>query len=125
VPNAKLVAFSVEAGGCWDEDALHFLKRAAGRASERHPGLAALGSQGAAVVFSSWLAQLSCVLQKANVACLRSAGASGRCPTPGTQAEFAMPEGADGAGHREVDDWLAEAVEALIHQAAASAGVDL
>ena len=84
VPGAQLVAFSVEAGGRWDNGSLNFLRRAAGRASERHPGLAALGGQGAAAVYSSWLGQLSCALQKANVACLRSAGAGGSCPALGT-----------------------------------------
>ena len=82
VPGAQLVAFSVEVGGRWDDGALHFLKRAADRAAERHPGLAAMGAQGAAVVYNSWLAQLSCTLQKANVACLRSASAGGRGPAP-------------------------------------------
>ena len=83
VPGAQLVAFSVEAGGRWDDGVLHFLKRAADRAAERHPGLAAMGAQGAAVVYNSWLAQLSCTLQKANVACLRSASAGGRGPAAG------------------------------------------
>ena len=124
VPNAKLVAFSVEAGGRWDAGALRFLKRAAGRASERHPGLAALGSQGAAAVYSSWLTQLSCALQKANVACLRSAAAAGRGPAPGARAEGALPAGEDNAGE-DTADWLTEAVEELLQQAAASAGLEL
>ena len=124
VPGAKLVAFSVEAGGRWDGAALHFLRRAAGRASQRHPGLAALGGQGTGAVYSSWLSQLSCALQKANVACLRSAGAGGRNPAPGVRAEGA------GAGNdawlaEADDDWLAEAVEQLLQQAAASAGAEL
>ena len=34
VPSARLVAFSVETGGRWSEDALDFLKKAAGRAAE-------------------------------------------------------------------------------------------
>ena len=124
VPGAKLVAFSVEAGGRWDGAALNFLRRAAGRASQRHPGLAALGGQGTGAVYSSWLSQLSCALQKANVACLRSAGAGGRNPAPGVRAEGA------GAGNdawlaEADDDWLAEAVEQLLQQAAASAGVEL
>ena len=124
VPGAKLVPFSVETGGRWDEGSLRFLKRAAGRAAVRHPGLAALGGQGAAVVFQSWLTQLSCALQKANVACLRSAGAGGCAPAPGVRAAAAGPAGLEeeeaGAG-----DWLEEAVEELLLQAAAAAGADL
>ena len=83
VPGAKPVAFSVEAGGRWSKGAKDFLWRAAGRASERHPGLAELGSQGRAAVFSARMSQLSCALQKANVACLRSASAGGRPPAHG------------------------------------------
>ena len=123
VPGATLVAFSVEAGGRWHEGTLRFLKRAAGRAAERHPGLAALDGQGAAVVYSSWLGQLSCALQKANVACLRSAGAGVEfapgAPVAGGAGE--EPERADG----EEDDWLAEQVDELLYQAAAVAGADL
>ena len=47
-----MVAFSAETGGRWDEATLRFLKRAAGRAAVRHPGLAALGGRGEAVAFS-------------------------------------------------------------------------
>ena len=118
------MAFSVEAGGRWDGDALKFLKRAAGRASERHPGLAALGGHGAGAVYGSWLTQLSCALQKANVACLRSAGVGGRGPAPGVRADGALPAGHDDPAWAE-PDWLAEAVEELLQQAAASAGVEL
>ena len=124
VPGAKLVAFSVEVGGRWDEAALNFLKRAAGRASERHPGLAVLGGQGAAAVYNSWLTQLSCALQKSNVACLRAAGARGRGPAPGARTDGALLEGShDAAGEEE--DWLEEAVEELLQQAAVRAGVEL
>ena len=73
VPGAELIAFSVATGGRWDEPALRFLKRAAGRASECHPGLAALQGQGQGVVFASWLSQLSCALQKANADCILQA----------------------------------------------------
>ena len=44
-------------------------------------------SQGRAAVYSTWLSQLSCALQKANVAGLRLASARGRPPVPGTRAE--------------------------------------
>ena len=124
VPGAKLVAFSVEAGGRWDEAALAFLRRAAGRASERHPGLAAMGGEGAGAVFSSWLSQLSCALQKANVACLRSAGAGGRGPAPGVHAEGAGL-GEEASGPAEADDWLSDAVEQLLLEAAAGAEAEL
>jgi len=124
VPGEKLVAFSAEVGGRWDSSSLDFLRRAAGRASERHPGLAALGGQGAAAVYSSWLGQLSCALQKANVACLRSAGAAGRSPAPGARAEGAGG-GGDEHGAEAEDDWLAEAVEQLLQEAAASAAAEL
>ena len=124
VPGAKLVAFAVEAGGRWDKGAKDFLWRAAGRASERHPGLAALGSQGRDAVFSSWLSQLSCALQKANVACLRSASAGGRSPAPGARAEGAG-FGAHEQAAPEDEDWLAEAVEQLLQAASAGVGTHL
>ncbi len=124
VPGARLVAFAVEAGGRWRKDAKDFLWRAAGRASERHPGLAELGSQGRGAVFSSWLSQLSCALQKANVACLRTASAGGRGPAPGASAEGAgLGEHAHAAPAD--DDWLAEEIEQLIQEGAAGAGVEL
>ena len=116
--------FSVDAGGRWDGSSLNFLRRAAGRASERHPGLAALGGQGAAAVFSSWLGQLSCALQKANVACLRSAGTGGGCPAPGARPAGAGSDGEHHAAAAE-DDWLAEAVEQLLQQAAVAAAAEL
>ena len=113
----------MEAGGRWDGRALKFLKRAAGRASERHPGLAALGGDGAAAVYYSWLTQLSCALQKANVTCLRSTGAGGRDPAPAARADGALPAG-HGAEAGGEADWLAEAVEELLRHAASSAGVE-
>ena len=106
------------------DSSLKFLQRAAGRASQRHPGLAALGGPGAAAVYSSWLGQLSCALQKANVACLRSAGAAGRSPAPGARAGDGAPGGGE-RGEEAEDDWLAEAVEQLLQQVAAAAGVEL
>ena len=119
------MAFSVEAGGRWDDGALHFLKRAADRAAQRHPGLAAMGAQGAAVVYNSWLAQLSCTLQKANVACLRSASAGGRGPAAGASPADALAAGADGLAADAEEDWLAATVDELLHQAAAAANADL
>ena len=82
----------MEAGGRWDKDATHFLWRATGRAAQRHPGLAALEGRGVDAVFASWPGQPSCALQKANVACLRSAGAGGRSPAPEVRVEGAGQE---------------------------------
>ena len=70
-------------------------------------------------MFASWLGQLSCALQKANVACLRSAGAGGRCPAPEARAEGAGQE--PGEDDVEGDDWITEAVEDLVLRAAAAA----
>ena len=123
VPGAKLVAFSVEAGGRWSKDAKDFLWRAAGRASERHPGFAELGSQGRAAVYSAWVRQLSCALQKANVACLRAASAGGRPPAQRARAEGAGLAAEDLEAPE--DDWLAEAVEQPLQQAAADAAAEL
>ncbi len=77
LPSAKLVAFSVETWGRWAPGAVAFLKRAAGRAAQRSPGLASPDEGGANAVYAAWLRQLSCALQKGNVACLRGA-ASGQ-----------------------------------------------
>ena len=74
-------------------------------------------------MFSSWLGQLSCALQKANVACLRSAGAWGRGPAPEARAEGAGPEPGEEAG--DGGDWLADAVEELVLWAAAAAEAEL
>ena len=75
-------------------------------------------------MYNSWLTQLSCALQKANVACLRSASAGGHSPAPEARAEGAGLQGeeedtGDGGG-----DWLAEQVEELILRAAASAAAE-
>ena len=113
----------METGGRWDSGSLNFLRRAAGRASERHPGLAALKGQGAAAVLASWPGQLSCALQKAYVACLRSASSGGRPPAPGARAEGAALAAEDLEAPE--DDWLAEAVEQLLQQAAADATAEL
>ena len=82
----------------------------------------------AAAVYQSWLRQLSCTLQKANVACLRAAGAGGRAPAGDERAEGALPEGLDGndgTGAGDAEDWLAEAVEKLLQECAAKVGMDL
>ena len=76
------------------------------------------------MVYSSWLGQLSCALQKANVACLRSAAAAGPCPVPGVCAGGGAGVASDNATAAE-NDWLAEQVEELLLQAAAAAAVEL
>ena len=114
MPNAKLVAFSVETWGRWAPDAVDFLRRAAGRAAQRSPGLASLEEGGSNAVYAAWLRQLSCALQKANVACLRGAAAGGA-----RNGGAGSPEG------EEEDDWLAEQVDDLLREAAASVGVIL
>ena len=119
VPSARLVVFSVETGGRWAEDALSFLKRAAGRAAQRHPGLASLEGEGGSVVFSSWLRQLSCALQKENVAALRGAAAGGARTTRGASN---APRTGEAEEEETEEDWLAEQVEELLVRAAAAAG---
>ena len=117
VPSARLVAFSVETGGRWSEDALHFLKKAAGRAAQRHPGLASLEGEGSSAVFSSWLRQLSCALQKENVGALRGAAAGGAQAGRGLR----QAAGEAGGSAAEEADWLADQVEELLVRAAVSA----
>ena len=86
--------------------------------------MAALGAQGATVVYSSWLSQLSCSLQKMNVACLRSAAAAVPCPVPGVSAA-GYASGDSGHVMEAENDWLAEQVEQLLLQTAAAAAADL
>ena len=87
-------------------------------------GLAVLGGQGAMVVYSRWLSQLSCSLQEMNVACLRSAAAATPCPVPGVSAA-GCASGDSGHVMEAENDWLAEQVEQLLLQAAAAAAADL
>ena len=118
VPSARLVVFSVETGGRWGKDALTFLKRAAGRVAQRHPGLAGLEGEGGSVVFSSWLRQLSCVLQKENAAALRGAAAGGARAVRGASN---APRTGEAEEEETAEDWLAEQVEDLLVRAAAAA----
>ena len=97
---------------------LSFLKRAAGRAAQRHPGLASLEGGGASAVFGSWLRQLSCALQKANVASLRGAAAGGARTGRGANN---APRAGEVGGAEEEEDWLAEQVEELLVRAAGAA----
>jgi hypothetical protein len=113
LPSAKLVVFSVENWGRWAPGAVAFLRRAAGRAAQRSPGLASLEEGGANAVYAAWLRQLSCALQKANVACLRGAAAGG--PRNSSSGEHAA-EGGD----EEMPDWDEERIDELIADVAAA-----
>ena len=117
LPSAKLVAFSVETWGRWAPEAVAFLKRAAGRAAQRSPGLASPDEGGANAVYAAWLRQLSCALQKGNVACLRGAAS-------GQPRNSASGEQVDEGGDEEIPGWLEEQIDDLIAQAAAAAGVE-
>ena len=74
--------------------------------------------EGGSVVFSSWLRQLSCALQKENVAALRGAAAGGARTARGAGNAQRTGE-AEEEGTEE--DWLAEQVEELLVRAAAPA----
>ena len=65
-------AFSVETWGRWSSEAYRFLKHAADRSAVRSPSVQEMGERGSSAVLGSWLTQLSCALQKANVTMLRS-----------------------------------------------------
>ena len=119
MPSAKLIAFSVETWGRWSPDAIDFLRRAAGRAAQRSPGLASLEEGGYNAVYAAWLRQPSCALQKANVACLRGAAAGG--PRGNRNPDEQPAEGEN----EEEPGWLDEQIEELLAQAAAAAGAGL
>ena len=57
------------------------------------------------------------------MACLRSAGAGGSCPAPGARPAGGGPGLED--PEEAADDWLTEAVDELIRQAADSAADEL
>ena len=126
VPNARLVALAVETGGRWDPDAVDFLKKAAGRAAQRHQGLSSLEGGGAAAVFATWLRQLACTLQRANVAALRGAAAAG-ARAEASALRAAGERGSEAAEEEEEEDedendWLLEQIEELLVGAKAAAG---
>jgi hypothetical protein len=73
---------------------------------------------GSSAVFTSWLRQLSCALQKANVASLRGAAAGGARAGRGAHN---APRAGEEAGEED-DDWLLEQVEELLVRAAGGAG---
>ena len=116
VPNARMVPFSVEAGGRLGAEALELLERAAGRGSQRHQGVAAAGDEAGGALLGSWLAQLSCVLQKCLAARLRTAG--------GTGAQDHQEPGPDGVEDDEDNEWLLDQIDALILQARTNAAAD-
>ena len=109
VSPGRLYAFSVEAFERWDEEAARFLRHAASRAAARSPGVQLLGGSGVSAVLGAWHAQLSCALQKSNVAALRGASGDARLWSDAGAA------GATGAEEAEVlaavDDVLACAAE--------------
>ena len=70
--DGQLVAFAQELYGRYGDEALRFLRRAAGRACTRTSALAVLGEEGPPGVLS-WLQKLSCALQRKNAAALRAA----------------------------------------------------
>ena len=102
----RLTAFSVESWGRWSKEAYRFLKRAAARSAVRSPGVQELGARGSSAVLGSWLTQLSCALQKANVAMLRGSAGDAR----------AWPEGFTPGGDEEAR--VFQALEDLLAQAA-------
>ena len=78
---------------------------AAGRAAARSPGVQQLDGRGASAVVGAWHAQLSCALQKANVAGLRGACGDARLWSDAGAADVV---GAEEAGVLvAVDDVLA------------------
>ena len=105
-PRGRLTAFSVETWGRWDTEAYRFLKHAAARAAVRSPGVREMGERGSSAVLGSWLTQLSCALQKANVAMLRGSAGDAR----------AWPEGFSPGGDEEAR--VFEALEDLLARAA-------
>ena len=101
----RLCALSVEAYGRWSRESLRFLHHAAGRAAARSPGIQPLGGGGASAILGSWYAQLSCALQKANVAAVRGACGDARL---WSDAGAAGDEGTEETGVlAAVDDVLA------------------
>ena len=84
--DGKLEAFAQELYGRFGDEALNFLRRAAGRACTRTSALAVLGEEGPPVVLGSWLQKLSCALQKNYAAALRAAvGAAATWADPAEQ----------------------------------------
>ena len=116
VPNARMVPFSVEAGGRLGAEALELLARAAGRASQRHQGVAAAGDEAGGALLGSWLGQLSCVLQKCLATRLRTAGGAG--------TQGSLEPGPDGVEDDEDNAWLLDQIDALLLQARTNAAAD-
>ena len=72
-------------------------------------------------VYAAWLRQLSCALQKSNVAALRGAAAGGA--RAGRGADNAPRAGGEaGEAEEEEEDWLLEQVEELLARATGAAG---
>ena len=75
--------------------------------------------EGGSLIFSSWLRQLSCALQKENVAALRGAAAGGARTARGAHN---APRAGEAEEEEMEEDWLAERVEELLVRAAGTAG---
>ena len=69
----RLVPLVAETYGRWGDEALSFLRRAAGRACTRTTALVVLGEEGPPAVLGSWLERASVALQKTNAAALKAA----------------------------------------------------
>ena len=85
----RLVPFAVETYGRLGDEALSFLRKAAGRACRRMTALAVLGGEGPPATLGAWLQRQNCALQKANAVALRAAGGAaaswGECSAPGLE----------------------------------------
>ena len=69
-------------------------------------------------MFSSWLRQFSCVLQKENASALRGAAAGGARAARGASN---APRTGEAEEEETAENWLAEQVEDLLVRAAAAA----
>ena len=74
-----MVPFAVETYGRLGDEALSFLRKAAGRACRRTSALAVLGGEGPQAALGAWLQRQSAALQKTNVAAFKAA--AGACTT--------------------------------------------
>ena len=87
----RLVPFAVETYGRLGEEALSFLRKAAGRASRRTTALAVLGGEGPQAALGAWLQRQSAALQKTNVAAFKAAAGARTTwqagPVPGLEEE--------------------------------------
>ena len=87
----RLVPFAVETYGRLGDEALSFLRKAAGRACRRTTALAVLGGEGPQAALGAWLQRQSAALQKTNVAAFKAAAGARTTwqagPVPGLEEE--------------------------------------